>query len=62
MEGEFGTRVTDVWPHCGKTSLKNPSYVWYAGYTEIIGGIRASEYKCDVYNWVRNVEISMINN
>lgn len=35
---EFGERVVDEVPYCGRTSLKNPLYIFYAGQSRDLGG------------------------
>lgn len=49
---EYGQRVTDEMPFCGRTSLKNPSYLWRKGYTEIKKGIPVIAYDVGRYQHV----------
>lgn len=35
---EFGERVVDERPFCGRVSLRNPTYIFRAGQTRSLGG------------------------
>jgi len=49
---ENGQRVTDELPFCGRTSFKNPGYLWRTGYTEIKAGIKVQAYNAETYKYV----------